>query len=654
MAAEPVSAAQDHHKVSPMHSYATDSSVALKLESLSALIRRTEPFCRILSALGMYIFMGLVALTFADVFLRYVFGSPISGSIEITEMLMSVVLFSSVGYTYWKRGHVSMDIITGKLSELNAAKLGAVTTTWSLTVVYFCIQCMAIYALKTSDTTSVWNVSYSPFIWFAVFGCVLLGLSMLSHLLDQLVVVVRGSGPGSACVLMTIAALGVALSIWIAVQRLTGFSAPMQGVIGMVFMFTLFFLGMPVAFALMGTSLVFIASLRGLTAALNLFGTAWFSTCSSYTWAPLMFFLLMGFLCFYSRFGEDLYVTARNWCGHLRGGLAIASVCACTALGAVVGDALVGCIAMMTIALPEMRRHGYDDRLAIGTLACSGGIGSLIPPSSNFIIYGVLAEQSIADLFIAGVFPGLVCMVCFIAAIMFMVWRKPDLAPCLPRVPMAERLVSLKTGLPIIVIFVVVIGGIYAGLFTATEGGGIGAFTTIFMALIMGRLSWSIVTNGLNDSGKTISMAFTVLGGAGVFSYFMTLSKIPMMLAGTIAAMNMPPMAVMFAIIVSMSVMGCFIPAIPLMLICVPIFLPLAILFGWNLIWFGVIINILVTMAGMTPPFGVSLFVAKELSNTPLSLVYRSSMPFVLAFFTCLCVVLLFPSLSTWLPAMMK
>lgn len=292
-----------------------------------------------------------------------------------------------------------------------------------------------------------------------------------------------------------------------------------------------------------------------------------------------MFFLLMGFLCFYSRFGEDLYRTARNWCGHFRGGLAIASVCACTALGAVVGDALVGCIAMMTIALPEMRRHGYDDKLAIGTLACSGGIGSLIPPSSNFIIYGVLAEQSIADLFIAGVFPGLVCMACFIVVIMIMVWRNPELAPALPRVPMHERLVSLKTGLPIIIIFIVVIGGIYAGMFTATEGGGIGAFTTVFLALVMGRLSWSIVTSGLNDTGKTISMAFTVLGGAGVFSYFMTMSKIPMILAGVIASMNMPPMAVMFAIIVCMSLLGCFIPAIPLMLICVPIFLPLAALF---------------------------------------------------------------------------
>ena len=235
-----------------------------------------------------------------------------------------------------------------------------------------------------------------------------------------------------------------------------------------------------------------------------------------------------------------------------------------------------------------------------------------------------------------------------------MVWRNPELAPALPRVPMRERLVSLKTGLPIIIIFIVVIGGIYAGMFTATEGGGIGAFTTVFLALVMGRLSWSIVTNGLNDTGKTISMAFTVLGGAGVFSYFMTMSKIPMILAGVIASMNMPPMAVMFAIIVCMSFLGCFIPAIPLMLICVPIFLPLAALFGWNLIWFGVIINILVTMAGMTPPFGVSLFVAKELADVPLSLVYRSSIPFILAFFLCLGFCIAFEPLSTWLPAMMR
>ena len=640
-----------------MHSHtSTQGAYALAnlLDNISALCRRTENFCRRISAVGMYIFMGLVALTFMDVFLRYLFNSPISGSIEVTEMLMSVVLFSSVAYTYWKGGHVTMDILTGKLSEANRDRLGAVTDIWTLAVVFFCIKCMAQYGLTTSDATSVWSLSYKPFIFFAVFGLILLFVSILSSFCVRLARVARRDGNGLAGLLVLIGAAGVALAIYIAVARLTGISAPTQGVLGMAIMFTLFFLGMPVAFALMGTSLIFISSLRGLTAALNLFGTSWFSTCSNYSWAPLMFFLLMGFLCFYSRFGEDLYRTARNWVGHMRGGLAIASVCACTAFGAVVGDALAGCIAMVTIALPEMRRHGYDDKLAVGTLACSGGIGSLIPPSSNFIIYGVLAQQSVADLFMSGVFPGLLCMLCFIAVILFMVIRKPSLAPRLPRAPRREALISLKTGLPIIIIFMVVIGGIYAGLFTATEGGGIGCFTTIALALLMGRLSWDIVTKGLNDAGKTISMAFTILGGAGVFGYFMTMSKIPMILANLIAAANMPAMLVMLAIIVCMLVLGCFIPAIPLMLICVPIFLPLAELFSWNLIWFGVIINILVTMAGMTPPFGISLFVAKELSGTSLGLVYRSSIPFVAAFLMCLAVVIMFPGLSTWLPEMMK
>lgn len=243
--------------------------LAAQLESLSALIRRTEPFCQRISAVGMYIFMGLVILTFADVLLRYVIGSPISGSIEITEMLMSVVLFSSVAYTYWRRGHVSMDIVTGKLSELNKNRLGAITTVWSLAVVFFCITCMGKYAMTTTDTTSVWNMSYKPFIWFAVFGCVLLFLAMLSHLLDQLAAIIRGGGMGSAFLMLGIGLLGVALSVWVAVERLPGISAPAQGVIGMVYMFTMFFLGMPVAFALMGTSLVFIASLRGLTAAIG-------------------------------------------------------------------------------------------------------------------------------------------------------------------------------------------------------------------------------------------------------------------------------------------------------------------------------------------------------------------------------------------------
>ncbi|MFQ8734976.1 MAG: TRAP transporter small permease subunit [Bilophila wadsworthia] len=259
--------------------------LAAQLESLSALIRRTEPFCQRISAVGMYIFMGLVILTFADVLLRYVIGSPISGSIEITEMLMSVVLFSSVAYTYWRRGHVSMDIVTGKLSELNKNRLGAITTVWSLAVVFFCITCMGKYAMTTTDTTSVWNMSYKPFIWFAVFGCVLLFLAMLSHLLDQLAAIIRGGGMGSAFLMLGIGLLGVALSVWVAVERLPGIMRWRRASSAWCICLPCFSWGCP-----WPSRSWDLARLHRQPAqpdgVLNLFGTAWFSTCSSYTGRP--------------------------------------------------------------------------------------------------------------------------------------------------------------------------------------------------------------------------------------------------------------------------------------------------------------------------------------------------------------------------------
>ena len=367
-----------------------------------------------------------------------------------------------------------------------------------------------------------------------------------------------------------------------------------------------------------------------------------------------MFFMLMGYLCFYARFGEDIYNCARKWMGHLRGGLAMGSVVACALFGAVVGDTLSGAIAMAAIALPEMRRYRYDDTLAVGTLACSGTIGCLIPPSTTFIIYGVLAQQSIGDLFIAGIIPGIVCMICFMLAVWALVFRRPELAPRLPRSPMPERLASLKSGLPIMLIFILVIGGIYGGVFTATEGGGIGACGTLILALLMRRLSLKDFLHTLRDSAKYISMCFTVLCGAIVLSYFMAMTRIPMVLANSIAAMNLPPMLVMLAIVLVFLVLGCFLPSMPLLLICVPIFVPIAKVFGWDLIWFGVIIVILDNMASITPPFGINLFVMKEVGAVPLGTMYRAAVPFVAALLVCLAVIVAFPSLSTLLPALMK
>ena len=367
-------------------------------------------------------------------------------------------------------------------------------------------------------------------------------------------------------------------------------------------------------------------------------------SCSSCSWGIL----------FYGDFGKDLYTCARRWLGHLRGGLAQGSVCACAAFGAVVGDVLSGSIAMSAIALPEMRNNRYDDTLAVGTLACSSTIGALIPPSTTFILYGVLAEQSIADLFMAGVFPGLICTFFFMLVIWVMVYRSPSLAPRLPKEPLAVRLASLRAAFPIIALFVLVIGGIYGGMFTPTEGGGIGAAGTLILALLLRRMTWKSFMESLSSSARFITMCFTVLTGATALGAFMTLSRIPQLLAGAIASTGMPGWLTMCAIIVVLLFLGCFIPAMPLLLVCVPIFVPIAHVYDWDLIWFGVIITVLDNMASITPPFGISLFVMKEVAGVTLGAMYRSAVPFVIALFVCLLLIVLFPSLATYLPTLMN
>ena len=633
---------------------AQGTGLPVRLDRIANMLRLTEKPASFLSAAGMGMFMLMVLLTFADVFLRYMFGSSIPGTTELTELLMVIVVFSSIAITQWQKSHVTMDILTSRLREPSRVLLEVVTGLWSVIIVLFCAWTTFQYGMKTSSVTLVLRIPLEPFIYFASFGFCLLAVALLAQLFESMAASVRLNGAGKTLLALLAAVAGVLCMWYVATHRVPGLSSIKVGVAGLTLLFILFFLGVPVAFALIATGLIFIAQLKGIPASFGTTGKALYATAGSYSWAPLMFFMLMGYLCFYARFGEDIYNCARRWMGHMRGGLAMGSVVACALFGAVVGDVLSGSIAMAAIALPEMRKNMYDDALAVGTLACSGTIGCLIPPSTTFIIYGVLAQQSIGDLFIAGIIPGIVCMFCFMLAVWFKVVKNPSLAPRLPRASTAERIVSLKSGLPIMLIFILVIGGIYGGVFTATEGGGIGACGTLLLALFMRRLSLKAFISTLKDSAKYISMCFTVLCGAIVLSYFMAMTRIPMVLANTIAGMELPGMVVMFAIVLVFLVLGCFLPSMPLLLICVPIFVPIAKVFGWDLVWFGVIIVILDNMASITPPFGINLFVMKEVAAVSLGTMYRSAIPFVAALLACLFIIIAFPPLSTLLPALME
>ncbi|WP_298065932.1 TRAP transporter large permease subunit [uncultured Mailhella sp.] len=623
------------------------------VRSCVGLLKPLEGVCRKVSALGMFFFLLMVFITALDVFLRYFFSSPLSGTVEITEFFMVIVFFTSVAHAQWTGGHIVMDVVTAKLSARAQDLLAVSTSCWSVVTVSACLAAMCQYASQCELFSPTLNIPVAPFVWLACAGCLLLVLTLVHDFLASLLKVHDRYGTGLLLLSLLLAAVTTAAFLWFALHRARGIPAVTLGIWGCVFMFFLFFSGMPVAYALIASAGVFISAMRGTTAAWNMLGQFWYNTVASYDWSPLMFFLLMGYVCFQGRFGQDLYRAARSWMGHWRGGLATGSVCACTAFGAVVGDSLAGSVAMSAIALPEMRKSGYDDALAIGCLACSGTIGSLIPPSTTFILYGVLAEQSIGELFIAGIIPGLLCMFCFIGVIVIWSRLNPAAAPASPRVPRSEALASLHSALPILAIFTLVIGGIYGGVFTATEGGGVGVFGMLALAFFLRRMTRDKLSKALNDAGKFTAMCFALLAGANLLGNFMTLSRIPMVLANAIAALDIAPMLVMLAIIIVLCFLGCFIPAIPLVLICVPIFVPIAKVFGWNLVWFGVISTLVKNMACITPPFGINLFVMKGIADVPIGLMYKASLPYVVGLFICVGLIVAFPQMSLWLPSMM-
>lgn len=634
---------------------AEDKQLSCGIDSLSdKFCRSVDSVCRYVSIAGMSCFILMLVLTFVDVLMRYFFNSPVSGSVELIEFMMVVAVFSAVGYAQITHSHVVMDIVTDSLSAEGKSLLELLSSCLSMTILICSMWAMYRYALKTPSSSPILGIPLRFFILFAVGGAGLLVLALAKDFLLSFRSCLANSASYKIVLMLVLTAGLIWLGWYIVTFRIHGMSPTAIGFLGMGVLFVLFGLGIPVPFALMMTGFVFMAAIRGPNASLNMLGKAWYGTVGSYTWAPLLFFMFMGYLCCHAKFGEDIYLAARNSLGHLRGGLAICSVCACALLGAVVGDNLAGSIVMAAIALPEMRAARYEDTLSVGTLACSGTLGCLIPPSTTFIIYAVLAEQSVADMFMAGVFPGILCTICFVVGVWFMVWRRPGLAPLLPRVSAEERRTSALRVIPILSIFIIVIGGIYAGIFTATEGGAIGGMSVLVLALIMRRLTWKSLFDCLADTSRATAMSFSVLGGATVLGYLMTVSRIPSQLASTISGLQVPELIILLAIILALFVLGCFIPAMPLMLICIPIFVPIAKMYQWDLVWFGVIMALMFNMASITPPFGINLFVMKGLASVSLNRMFKGAMPFCLMLFVCIAIIIACPSIATFLPNILK
>ena len=427
------------------------------------------------------------------------------------------------------------------------------------------------------------------------------------------------------------------------------------GVIGIFFLFLLLALRMQIGFSMALVGFLGFAVLSSLGSSFAIMGMEPFKIGAAYSLTVIPLFILMGQFANHSKMGFEIYQTVYRWIGFLPGGLSMATIGACGGFAAISGSSLAAAATMGMVALPEMKRFKYDNALATGCVAAGGTLGILIPPSTVMIIYGILTEQPIATLFIAGILPGLLLTGLFILTIYVVTKIKPSLGPPGPRFSMKERIYSLKDTWSIFSLFVLVIGGLYTGWFTPTEAAGVGAFGAFAITIIKKRLTWDNLKISLAQTVRTTAMVFLILIGAHVFGYFLTISQIPDQLSILATEWGLSKYAILAMIIFAYIIMGCFMEGLALMVLTIPIVYPLVLELGFDPIWFGVIITLVMEMSLITPPVGINVFIISGISkDVPMYVIFRGIIPFWCAMLVCVILLILFPQIALWLPLTMR
>lgn len=426
------------------------------------------------------------------------------------------------------------------------------------------------------------------------------------------------------------------------------------GGLGIFAFLLLLALGMPIALSFATAGVVGIVAIQGLGPGLNLLGQAFYSWTSSYVLCTIPLFVLMGQFAFRSGISADLYIAAYRWFGRLPGGLALATNIACTGFAACTGSSVASAATMTIIAYPEMQKANYDPRLAAGCIAAGGTLGILIPPSTIFIVYGIITEISINELFIAGIVPGLFISALFCGLIVYMCKRNPALGP--PGEPFSwkEKFASLKGVCWMLGLFFLVIGGLYIGIFAPSEAGTIGAFGAFAIALLKGGLTRSAFLKTLKETVQFTSFALFILVGAMIFSNFLTLSGLPEEMTNWITAIPVSPIIILILILLLYIPLGAIMEPLDTILLTMPIVFPIILRLGFDPVWFGVLIVILSELSLITPPVAMNLYVLQGITKLPLQVISRGVLPFLAVLSFGLIILIAFPEISLFLPRSMK
>ena len=431
-------------------------------------------------------------------------------------------------------------------------------------------------------------------------------------------------------------------------------SPELIGILGIVLMFVLLALGMYIGMAMALVGFLGLCVIVGWDSGLSILGITPLAEGSSYTLSVIPLFVLMGQFAFISGISTDIYKTVYAWMGRFRGGLAMATICACAGFAAVCGSSLATGATMGMVAIPEMDKYKYNQRLSTGCVAAGGTLGILIPPSIGFVIYGILTHESIGRLFMAGIIPGILLAVLFILTIYIQCRINPEMGPRGESTPWRVKIKSLSGTWGILSLIFLVMGGLYFGVVTPTEAAGVGAFGSFVIALFKRKLNLEGLMQCLLETGKTTAMIFLIIIGANMFSSFLGLAKIPMGLAEFIAGLDLPKTVILIAILLIYILMGCVMDCYAIMILTVPIIFPVIEALQFDPIWFGVLMVIVLEVGLITPPVGLNVFVLKAAArNVPLTVIFRGILPFLVAAFLVIFILIIFPEIATFLPSRM-
>jgi len=432
-------------------------------------------------------------------------------------------------------------------------------------------------------------------------------------------------------------------------------SPTITGLVGIAALFILIFLRIPVGFVMAAVGFLGFGYIVSFDAAMNMLAKDLFSVFGSYSLTVIPLFVLMGQLAYHSGISKRLFNSAYKFIGHWPGGLAIATVGACAAFAAICGSTNATAATMGAATLPEMKRYNYKPELATGVVAAGGSLGILIPPSVIFIVYGILTEQSIGRLFMAGLLPGLILVLLFILAIVVWTRMRPELGPKGPKAPLREKLASLSGLIETLLLFLLIMGGLFRGFFTPTEAGAIGACGTLLLALVGRNLTMKGFIAAIFETTRISCMILVIVAGATIFGHFLAVTRIPFDIANGVSEIQLPRYAVMLIIIMVYLIGGCVIDSLALIMLTIPIFYPVVLFLGYDPIWFGVIIVLVTQIGVITPPVGINVYVVSGVAkDVPLHIIFKGVLPFLAALIIGTLLLIPFPQIALFLPGLMR